>query len=159
MAHKGKYYKLQFRRDFTLNRLQTLGAAECYVLDVLSLPINPTDPTLHFSAQALNLDKSDSRDATWTTEYIFVGSRRWRIRGTIIDRWTYPLSTLRWEIEDSVQGVIYRNSSGATSCDSDYGSFGTDDRGSPDFHKVPWPSTPRTTRIASILQAYDTYNP
>jgi len=159
MAHKGKKYKLQFRRDLTLNRLQTLGAGECYELNVRVQRSAPPFTPLLFSALAVNLDKSAAVDRVWETDYVIVLSRRWKIRCTQIRFFEYPNSKQRWEIIDQVQGLIYKIEGGQQTSDSNYGAWGCDDRGTPTFWKPPFPADHQQTVLNAVLQGYATYNP
>lgn len=159
MAHKGKKYKLQFRRDLTLNRIQTRGAGEAYNL---LIDIAVDDPPIHVLQYVLlgkNLDRSANPTRVWESNFELVGAHFWKFRSTLVNAWQYPNCQQIWEIEDAIAGVIFRHAPVNGLADSDYGGWGFRSGKPWDFTKPPFPSKAIEVTCNTNLLGYDRYNP
>ena len=159
MAHKGKKYKLQFRRDLTLNRLQTLGSGEAYDLRFEIFRNTSPPSVLQYALRGINLDRSANPTRVWESSFTLVGSHFWKFRCTQVNFWQYPQSQQIWEIEDSLAGLIFRHSPVNQSADANYGSWGFSDPSPFDFWKPPFPTLVIQVRCNAVLLGYADYNP
>jgi len=159
MAHKGKKYKLQFRRDLTLRDFQTKGFAECYngrtIIFREAPPGNITDQVIQY----INLDKSGDNNRQWIGQpFTFLGANA-RIRWTMRDAWKFPDVIYEVVLERLGGAALLRKAAATASNFNDY-TFGTILMTQPwDFQSVTLPGTWDRIELDLRAAGYDTYNP
>jgi len=159
MAHKGKRYKLQFRRDLTLNQFQTTGAAEAYNGRTIIIREVPPGVIVDQIVQYINLDKSASVDRTWVSKNFTFAGRNCRIRWTMEKAYEFGDVVFDVRLETVGGTLLLHKRSKSVSTVADWRFFSIDVTQPWDYQDPDLNGTWNNIEIDLSAAGYDTYNP
>lgn len=83
MAHKGRAWKVWFRRDYSLNTRTELGYAESYHAGINGVFFNPFGQEVPLGGRATNTEKGAGDNRTWKLGPIAAFGLNWGVLFTV----------------------------------------------------------------------------